>query len=90
MDRDALDAFFAEAEDVLTDWHGSLDSMHVETTAGPALPSRRADITPHDRLVALCGTSFSPEVARRAWLEYHRLALEVRTPSAVLYLGSIA
>lgn len=29
MDRDALDAFFAQAEDVLTDWDGSVDAMHV-------------------------------------------------------------
>lgn len=27
MDREALDEFFARAEDVLTDWHGSTDAM---------------------------------------------------------------
>lgn len=27
MDREALDDFFARAEDVLTDWHGSTDAM---------------------------------------------------------------
>jgi hypothetical protein len=33
MNREALDAFFAEAEDVLTDWHGSPDSMNTSGTA---------------------------------------------------------
>jgi hypothetical protein len=28
VDTAALDAFFAEAEDVLTDWHGSADAVH--------------------------------------------------------------
>lgn len=28
MDRAALDAFFAQAEDVLDNWHGSSDSMN--------------------------------------------------------------
>lgn len=33
MNREELDAFFAKAEDVLTDWQGSADSMN---SAGPS------------------------------------------------------
>lgn len=32
MDRNELDAFFARADDVLDDWHGSRDAMN---TAAP-------------------------------------------------------
>ena len=41
MNREELDAWFAQADDVLTDWHGGTDAMHarVPTNEGD-LPSR--------------------------------------------------
>lgn len=41
MNRDDLDAFFAKAEDVLTDWHGDTDAMHARVPTGdePELPA---------------------------------------------------
>lgn len=33
MNREALDEFFAHAEDVLTDWHGGTDAMHAHVPA---------------------------------------------------------
>lgn len=42
MDNEALDAWFAQAEDVLTDWHGDTDAMYAtapaEDDAGDGLP----------------------------------------------------
>jgi hypothetical protein len=32
VNRDELDAFFAKAEDVLTNWRGSEDAMHAWAT----------------------------------------------------------
>lgn len=48
MDRDALEEFFAQAEDVLTDWDDSPDAMHVtnalvsELASSPVSPTVQA------------------------------------------------
>lgn len=42
MNRDDLDAFFAKADDVLTDWYGGTDSMHGSAPE----PGTEDDLTP--------------------------------------------
>lgn len=39
MSRDELDAWFAQADDVLDNWHGSVDAMHSGEVPTLHLPS---------------------------------------------------
>lgn len=74
MNREELDAFFAKADDVLTDWHGDTDAMHarvptsddVEALPGESYYEQALSGESYCEQALLCETYYAQSTGSRA------------------------